>query len=254
MTKPEVGASNDSWGDKTNVNWDLLDAALWAIAIVANGASTAAAGALPATSYTAADVLAKLVTVDGTGSGLDADKLDGNEAAAFLLAASYTAADILAKLLTVDGTGSGLDADLLAGQAATYYTNIAARLGFTPANKAGDTFGGAVTITGNLTVSGTGTFGGDITSSSDERLKTDIADLDGDAMLRALAAIGGQSFTMGGVARMGVIAQRVQAAGLGALVQTAGDHLAVSYGGMVGPLIAAVVRLEQRVAQLEARG
>ena len=32
---------------------------------------------LTATSYTAADVLAKLVTVDGAGSGLDADTLDG---------------------------------------------------------------------------------------------------------------------------------------------------------------------------------
>ena len=32
---------------------------------------------LTATSYTAADVLAKLITVDGSGSGLDADLLDG---------------------------------------------------------------------------------------------------------------------------------------------------------------------------------
>ena len=32
---------------------------------------------------TAAQVLAKLVTVDGPGSGLDADKLDGNQASAF---------------------------------------------------------------------------------------------------------------------------------------------------------------------------
>ena len=34
-------------------------------------------GKLDSTSYTAADVLAKLLTVDGSGSGLDADKLDG---------------------------------------------------------------------------------------------------------------------------------------------------------------------------------
>jgi hypothetical protein len=32
---------------------------------------------LPAGSYTAADVLSKLLTVDGAGSGLDADTLDG---------------------------------------------------------------------------------------------------------------------------------------------------------------------------------
>jgi hypothetical protein len=34
--------------------------------------------ALPAATYTAADVLTKLLTVDGTGSGLDADLLDGH--------------------------------------------------------------------------------------------------------------------------------------------------------------------------------
>ena len=38
---------------------------------------------LDASAYTAADVLAKLLTVDGADSGLDADKLDGMEASAF---------------------------------------------------------------------------------------------------------------------------------------------------------------------------
>lgn len=78
---------------------------------------------LNAASYTAADVLAKLLTVDGSGSGLDADTLDGINASAFQLASGYTAADVLAKLLTVDGSGSGLDADLLDGQDSTYYRN-----------------------------------------------------------------------------------------------------------------------------------
>jgi len=36
--------------------------------------------------YTASDVLTKIKTVDGTGSGLDADLLDGNEATAFATA------------------------------------------------------------------------------------------------------------------------------------------------------------------------
>lgn len=37
---------------------------------------------------------------------------------------AYTAADVLAKLLTVDGASSGLDADLLDGQQGSYYTNL----------------------------------------------------------------------------------------------------------------------------------
>lgn len=87
---------------------------------------------LAASSYTAADVLAKLLTVDGAGSGIDADLLDGQSSAYYLAATSYTAADVLAKLLTVDGAGSGIDADLLDGQSSAYYTNITARLGYTP--------------------------------------------------------------------------------------------------------------------------
>lgn len=37
--------------------------------------------------------------------------------------ASYTASDVLAKLLTVDGSGSGIDADLLDGQTGSYYND-----------------------------------------------------------------------------------------------------------------------------------
>ena len=48
---------------------------------------------LLATSYTAADVLAKLKTVDGTGSGLDADTIDGVDSSAL---ARITAGGLLA--------------------------------------------------------------------------------------------------------------------------------------------------------------
>ena len=42
-----------------------------------------------------------------------------------LNSSAYTAADVLAKLLTVDGAASGLDADLLDGQSSAYYRNYA---------------------------------------------------------------------------------------------------------------------------------
>lgn len=47
-----------------------------------------------------------------------------------------------------DGTGSTLDADLLDGQDSTYYTNIVARLGYTPVNIAGDTMTGTLIMSG----------------------------------------------------------------------------------------------------------
>ena len=48
-----------------------------------NSAKSKADAALPASSYTAADILKKLLTVDGSGSKLDADLLDGKEATNF---------------------------------------------------------------------------------------------------------------------------------------------------------------------------
>ena len=42
----------------------------------------------------------------------------------------------------------------LNGQAASYYTNIPARLGYTPVNQAGDTISGNLTVNGNFTVNG----------------------------------------------------------------------------------------------------
>lgn len=54
------------------------------------------------TGYTAADVLAKLLTVDGAGSGLDADLLDGQSSAAF------AAAPTTGTWTPADGSGAGL--------------------------------------------------------------------------------------------------------------------------------------------------
>lgn len=83
---------------------------------------------LDKTSYTATDVLTKVKTVDGAGSGLDADLLDGQQGTYYasataltdglalkLNSSAYTANDVRTKLLTVDGSGSGVDADLLDG-------------------------------------------------------------------------------------------------------------------------------------------
>lgn len=248
LTKPEVGASNDSWGNKQNAGLDLIDATLFAISAIANLANTTAAAALPQAQFTAAAILARLLTVDGTGSGLDADLLDGKHANEFVFTSAYTAADVLAKLLTVDGASSGLDADLLDGQQGSFYTAIVDRLGYTPANLAGAAFTGPISGT-------TATFSGDVTSSSDERLKTEIEDLDGAAMLAALKMVRGQSFLLGTERKVGVIAQKVESAGLSELVTTheKNGFKSVNYAGLTAPLIAAIVHLAARVEELEKR-
>lgn len=58
---------------------------------------------------TAAQVLAKLVTVDGTGSGLDADLLDGQSIAWYLDRANHTGTQAIS---TVSGLQTALDAKL----------------------------------------------------------------------------------------------------------------------------------------------
>lgn len=68
---------------------------------------------LGATSVTASG--AEMNYLVGVTSGIQA------QINAKLATASYTAADVLTKIKTVDGTGSGLDADLLDGHEATYF-------------------------------------------------------------------------------------------------------------------------------------
>ena len=70
----------DSFGD-VSVNDDSHNH------IIANidGLQTALDGKLASSSYTASDILTKIKTVDGSGSGLDADTLDGNDSSAFAL-------------------------------------------------------------------------------------------------------------------------------------------------------------------------
>jgi len=54
----------------------------------------------------------------------------GNHASAgYLASSSYTAADVLSKILTVDGAGSGLDADLLDGVTSSGYHNVTSNPG-----------------------------------------------------------------------------------------------------------------------------
>ena len=86
---------------------------------------------------TAASVLTLIKTVDGSGSNLDADLLDGHSSAYFATQTDMdaaeawfqsipsTAANLLTSIKTVDGSGSGLDADTLDAHETTYFATDA---------------------------------------------------------------------------------------------------------------------------------
>ncbi|WP_225206247.1 hypothetical protein [Novosphingobium huizhouense] len=58
---------------------------------------------------------------------------------------------LLRLLIGQDGSGSGLDADLLDGKQGAYYADIAARLGYDPVDKAGDIMAGPLSLPGDPT-------------------------------------------------------------------------------------------------------
>lgn len=64
-----------------------------------------------------------------TAASVSGHTLTLTKGSTFLLSSAYTAADVLAKLKTVDGSGSGLDADLFDGQHSIYYV-INKQLGY----------------------------------------------------------------------------------------------------------------------------
>ena len=83
--------------------------------------NTAIATGQTAASYTAADVLAKLITVDGSGSGLDADLLDGLNSAT-----ANTASTIVARDASGNFSAGTITANLtgVASQAAALTTTL----------------------------------------------------------------------------------------------------------------------------------
>lgn len=86
--------------------------------------------------FTGQDILDLLAPVDGDGSGLDADLLDGQEGSYYTNASNLNAGtlstdrldanSVLNLIKTVDGTGSGLNADLLDGLQGSDYVKVSA--------------------------------------------------------------------------------------------------------------------------------
>jgi hypothetical protein len=125
--------------------------------------------------------------------------------------------------------------------------DVTGALGFTPANKAGESF------TGSISVSGTITATGDVTAFSDARLKVDIERITG--ALDRVRKLRGVTFTRRdcGARGLGVVAQELAPIVPESVHIHEDGLLSVAYGNLVGLLIEAVKELaDQFDAQAHA--
>lgn len=132
---------------------------------------------LDTATYTPADVLAKLLTVDGSGSGLDADTLDGQDSAHYLAWANFTGvpADFTPNTeATQDIVGNMVTANTENGISVTY-DDVGGKLNF-------DVNDPLITLSGDVTGSATMTNLGNVTITTtvaDDSHNHIIANVDG---------------------------------------------------------------------------
>jgi len=195
---------------------------------------------------------------DGSGSGLDADTIDGVQASGFLqpdangkvvLTEANGTANERQCLLVLKGETSNrpyiqfsenTNEGITSGMSLEYngyptgVSNYMAINGVTGDLRHKFTSGGNYTATGN------------VTAYSDARLKDNIETLDGSKVYE----MRGVSFTKDGKANSGVIAQELQKVAP-ELVHDDGEYLSVAYGNTIGYLIEAIKDLKAEIDELK---
>jgi len=123
---------------------------------------------------------------------------------------------------------------------------VTSALGYTPANKAGESFTGAISVAGAITATG------DVTAYSDASLKTEVATItDALDLVRQMRGVRYVRLDTG-AAGIGVIAQELQGVTPELVAENADGLLSVAYGNLVGVLIEAIKGLADRVDTLTA--
>lgn len=122
---------------------------------------------------------------------------------------------------------------------------VTGALEYTPANKAGESFTGAISVAGSITATG------DVTAYSDASLKTDVATIAGALdLIRRMRGVRYQRLDTDAPG-IGVIAQELREVTPELIAENPDGLLSVAYGNLVGVLIEAVKELAARVETLE---
>jgi hypothetical protein len=217
--------------------------------ITSSGSITGSSGSCTGNAATATRwATGRTIALTGDITGTSA-AFDGSAALSFAatLANSGVTAGTYAKV-TVDAKGRVTTGASLAS------SDVTGALGFTPANKAGDSFTGSISVSGSITATG------DVTAFSDARLKTDIETIAG--ALDQVCKLRGVTFTRreNGSRGIGVVAQELAEIVPEAVLTHDDGLLSVAYGNLVGVLIEAVKELADQsqrqalaIAKLEAQ-
>ncbi len=204
--------------------------------ITASGSISGSSGSCTGNAATATKwATGRTISLTGDVTGTST-AFDGSAAMSFAatLANSGVAAGTYTKV-TVDAKGRVTAGASLAS------TDMTGALGYTPANKAGESFTGSISVTGTITASG------DITAYSDASLKTRVETISGALdLVRRMRGVR-YSRVDTGQRGIGVIAQELREVAPELVTQNEGGLLSVAYGNLVGILIEAVKELAERL-------
>ncbi|MFM7028858.1 MAG: tail fiber domain-containing protein [Chakrabartia sp.] len=208
--------------------------------ITGGGSITGSSGSCTGNAATATRwATGRTIALTGDVTGTSA-AFDGSAALSFAttLANSGVTAGTYTKV-TVDAKGRVTTGASIASG------DMTAALGYTPANKSGESFTGSISVTGTIAATG------DITAYSDASLKTDIATISN--ALDLVNSLRGVSFTRidSGNRGIGVIAQQVATVVPEAVQANEDGLLSVAYGNLVGVLIEAVKELSRKIDRLD---
>jgi len=210
--------------------------------ITASGSITGSSGSCTGNAATATKwATGRTIALTGDVTGTSA-AFDGSAALSFAatLANSGVTAGTYSKV-TVDAPVVTRPFASLAS------ADVTGALGYTPANKAGDSFTGSISVSGSITATG------DITAYSDARLKADVETITG--ALDRVRKLRGVTFSRRDTGNRGVglIAQELARIVPEAVMTHEDGLLSVAYGNLVGVLIEAVKDLADKVDRLEAQ-
>ena len=187
-------------------------------------------------------VLDAVISVGGSGSGLDADLLDGNEASVFLrsdISDTYTGDFLTVSTNKILQLGTGNGHMRLFSTGTTAYSDLGTDVTEWLIRAGATTKFTFSKSSGNFTATG------NVTAYSDERLKSDIKTLDGNKVYN----MRGVSFIKDGKNGSGVIAQELEK--IAPELVEDGEYKSVAYGNTVGYLIEAIKDLKKEVESLK---